>query len=114
MSGKIKILRENILVKQIILEKQDLFNERFNRQESVLDILKKNNVNVRFGCQGGSCGTCVCEVLNGIEFIDREGEGKQVYNNVKEKQILTCISTFKEEFLENKVVEIEPIFWKED
>lgn len=95
---RIKIFDKNEnIIKELDIKYKDTVNERFKRKKSILDILLDNDINVRFGCMGGSCSACVTEVIKGINLINNEGVSRQIYRGVPEKHILTCISTIDKE-----------------
>lgn len=98
--------KDDKMIKEIRLSDDDLVNKRFNRKKSVLDILLDNDVEIFFGCMGGSCSACVCELMKGEENIDREGIHPQVYRGIAEDEFLTCIATIKENLPESAEIEL--------
>ena len=65
-------------------------------KRSLLDDMLDNGINVFFGCMGGSCSACKCKVTKGIEHIDKEALGPQVYTDVADDEVLSCIARAKE------------------
>lgn len=66
-------------------------------KKSLLDEMLDKNVEVYFGCMGGSCSACKCKILKGMEHIDKEAMGPQVYKDVAEDEVLSCIAKVKDE-----------------
>ncbi|SDJ11596.1 PDR/VanB family oxidoreductase [Alteribacillus bidgolensis] len=66
-------------------------------EESLLDVLLKNNIEAPYSCKMGGCGSCAVEVLEGdIDHRDvffTEEERKET------KDILTCVSRAKNDCL---------------
>lgn len=97
---------ENSL-KILNLNLEDIY-KRKKRLKGILDFALDNNVDNKWGCMGGSCSACICEVIEGLEYLNREGLHEIVYKDVKPNQILTCITTIKEEaFNQEKEVSIK-------
>ena len=65
--------KNNNLIKKLSLNKEETINKRFKRNKSILDIALDNNIDIKYGCMGGSCSACICEIITGSEFINREG-----------------------------------------
>ena len=60
--------------------------------ETILDVLEENNIDVAFSCEQGVCGTCVSEVVEGsIDHRDSFLSDKQ-----KETNSLMCICVSRE------------------
>lgn len=96
---------ENLL-KSLNLTEEDLINKRFKRKKSILDILLDNNIQIFFGCMGGSCSACVCKVKSGEEFIDREGVGAQIFQGIAKEELLTCIATIRQNLSDSDTIEL--------
>ncbi|MEY4504233.1 MAG: hypothetical protein RL154_526 [Pseudomonadota bacterium] len=47
------------------------------------DIVEKAGSGLPFGCRDGECGTCVVEVLSGMEFLNAK--------NAKEEKVLATV-----------------------
>jgi ferredoxin len=77
-------------------------------KKSFLDEMLDHNIQVFYGCMGGSCSACKCKILSGNEFVDKEAMGPQVYSDVKEDEILSCIAKVKENSF-GKVIEIQKL-----
>jgi len=106
MDIKISFLdKNNNLIKTINPKEDELINKRFKRKKSILDIALDNNIDLKYGCMGGSCSACKCEIINGGEFLDLEGVRKLVFKGMNENEILTCLVTLKD-LKENQKVEI--------
>lgn len=89
--------KDDKVKRELHLTEDDLVNKRFNRQNSILDISLNNNLDIPYGCMGGSCSACVCELVKGKDAVDKEGLHEQVYKGIGEEDILTCISTIKQD-----------------
>ncbi len=76
-----------------------------DEKQSILDTAIDNDISILFGCCGGSCGTCKCEIIKGKEYIDKEAIRKTVYSDVKENEFLACIAKVKPNTNE-KIIEI--------
>mgnify|MGYP006270193911 CR=1 FL=1 len=97
-------------IKTLELKDEQLVNQRFKRKNSILDILLDNGVNMFYGCMGGSCSACVCDLINGEEYIEREGVHEQVYKGISENEFLTCIASIKQGLSEDSIIEIRTKF----
>ena len=95
------------LIKEIVVTDENSYNKILKRKKSILDILLDNKVDVYYGCMGGSCSACKCEILSGEECIDREGLHEQIYKEVSPNEILSCIATIKDGFMEAGIIEIK-------
>lgn len=102
--------KDDVLAATLHLKEDDLVNKRFQRKNSVLDILLNNNVEIYYGCMGGSCSACVCDLISGEEHIDREGIHEQVYQGIEPTEFLTCIATVKEDASDEAFIEIRTKF----
>ena len=94
------------LIKSIMITKENSYNKRLRMDKTILDFLLENDIKMPYGCMGGSCGACIVEILQGHEFVDREGSHKIVLKSIKENDALTCISTIKE-FDEKNIVKLK-------
>ena len=83
------------------------YNQRLRRKKSILAILLDNQVDIYYGCMGGSCSSCVCELISGAEFIDKEGLHPQIYKGIKEGDFLSCIASVKEGIDESAVITVK-------
>lgn len=77
-------------------------------KRSFLDDMLDNGVQVFFGCMGGSCSACKCRITKGLDKIDKEAVGPQRYLDVKENEILSCITKVKEN-VDGETIEIEKV-----
>jgi ferredoxin len=91
-------------IKQIKINKENLIKRR--RKKSILEIAIENNIPMKYGCMGGSCGACISKIINGEEYLNIEGMRKLVYKGLKENEFLPCIAQIKEEY-EDKDIEIK-------
>lgn len=108
---KLKVYdKDNIEIKTLDLKDEDLVNQRFRRKNSILDLLLNNGVNMFYGCMGGSCSACVCELISGEQFIDKEGIHEQVFKGIKDNEFLTCIASIKEGLNSSDTIEIKTKF----
>jgi ferredoxin len=89
--------KEGKVVKTLELKKDDLYNNRLKSNESILKLFLKNNLDVKYGCMGGSCGTCKSKLEKGQELVNKEGIRNRVYQDVNEDECLICISTIEKE-----------------
>jgi ferredoxin len=104
----IKVLnKDGNLINEIEVNVENTFNKILKRKKSILDILLDNKIDIYYGCMGGSCSACVCEIIEGKEHIDKEGLHEQVYKGIGEKDFLSCIATIKDESIENGIIEIK-------
>jgi ferredoxin len=55
---------------------------------------------------GGSCSACKCKITKGKEFIDNEALGPQVYTDVADDEVLSCIARVKDD-VDGEVIELE-------
>ncbi|MCA9460371.1 MAG: (2Fe-2S)-binding protein [Nanoarchaeota archaeon] len=99
--------KNNNLLKKLTLNEEETLNKRFKRKKSILDIALDNGIDLKYGCMGGSCSACICEIIKGGEFIDREGLHEIVFKGVKENEILTCIATLKDKIPKDNLIEIK-------
>ncbi len=110
MTTKLKILDKNEnIIKIVNLEEKDLIT-RSGREKSILDIMLDNDIDMFYGCMGGSCGACICDLENGGEFVEKEKIRPKVYKNVSEKEILTCIAGLKTPFKDNSEIVVKKKF----
>ncbi len=95
-------------IKITVYNKDGSFNKEFQGTSDIalLDQLIEENTDIYYGCMGGSCSACKCKILKGMEHIDKEGFGKQVYQGVKENEVLSCITKIKDKDCE---IEIEKV-----
>lgn len=93
-------------VEMKVLEKDgsDSGSCNLTSEKSMLDIALDNNINILFGCFGGSCGTCKCSIEEGEELIDKEATRSAIYGDLKEKEFLPCIAKLKEGIDSGKIV----------
>lgn len=76
-----------------------------NKDKNILKQLIEKDVKIYFGCMGGSCGACACDVIKGREFINSEALKKPVFSGLESNQILVCISKLKKD--NNEVIELK-------
>ncbi|NQZ84250.1 MAG: 2Fe-2S iron-sulfur cluster binding domain-containing protein [Nanoarchaeales archaeon] len=96
----------NKLIGTIEVSKEESYNKRLRMDKTLLDYLLVSGIKMPYGCMGGSCGACIVEILDGAEFIDREGSHKIVLKSLAENEALTCITTIKE-FDNNPTVKLK-------
>lgn len=99
--------KEDNLLKTIELTEDVLMNKRFRRKNSMLDILIENDIQIFFGCMGGSCSACKCKIISGREHIDNEGISRQVYKDVKDDEVLSCITTINDNIPDDVKIEVK-------
>lgn len=78
-----------------------------NTRDDILKQLLDNNIQIFYGCMGGSCGACISTIEKGEEHINKEGRKSAVYKGLKEREFLPCIATIKENLNENEIIEIK-------
>lgn len=98
--------KENSFIGEFLIDEEKRFNKRLRRKKSILDLALDNNVNIQFGCMGGSCSACICEILSGEEFVEIGGIKEQIYKT-EGKKFLSCMATIKDEIPQDAVVEIK-------
>jgi ferredoxin len=97
--------KKDRLIMDIDAKPEQRYNPRLKRKKSILAILLDNQIEMYYGCMGGSCSACITELISGEEFIDKEGLHEQVYKGIKGKDFLSCIATIKDNIdEENSVV----------
>lgn len=101
MSIKITILKKNNS-----LEK-DIYIKKPNR--SILDNMLDENIEIFYGCMGGSCGACKCEIIEGEEFIEKEGIRSKIYKAIQGKEFLPCVAKLKNNVEENSKITIKKL-----
>jgi len=99
--------KNNNLIKTIQPKSDKLVNNRLKRPKSILDIALDNGIDIKFGCMGGSCSACKCQIIKGENQIDKEGLKKAVYKDIGNKEFLPCIAILKENQKENEEIEIK-------
>ena len=94
------------MVKLKIYNKDNSFlNEiKLNSKEEILNQLINNNIEIFYGCMGGSCGACASTILKGEEHIDKEARKPAVFKGLKDKEFLPCIARVKED--NDEIIEI--------
>lgn len=99
------------MVKVTINDKKNSLDKDIliDNSKSILDNMIDNNVQVFYGCMGGSCGACKCEITYGIEFIEKEAIRPKVYRGVKENEVLTCIAKLKKDIPNNAQITIKKL-----
>lgn len=106
--AKLKVFdKDGNLITVLDINDENSYNKILKRKKSILDLLLDNKIDIYYGCMGGSCSACVCEIMSGEEHIDREGLHEQIYKGIGEKDILTCIATIKESSMESGEIEIK-------
>lgn len=98
--------KENSFLGEYVIPEDKRYNKTLRRKKSLLDIAIDNNVPIKFGCMGGSCSACICEIKSGEEFVEKGGIKEQVYVTNGNK-ILTCMATIKDELSENAKIELK-------
>ena len=101
MSVKITIIdKNNKFEKDIYIKKLD---------RSILDNMLDEDINIFYGCMGGSCGACICQIEEGEEFIEKEGIRPKIYKNLKEKQFLPCVAKLKKNMPEDAKIIVKKL-----
>ena len=101
--------KNNNPINSILIKENNLYTKT-GREKSILDIFLDNDIEIFYGCMGGSCGACICDIVEGEEYIDKEKIRTQVYKNVNQKEVLTCIAGFKENTPKNSKIVIKKKF----
>jgi len=99
-------LKISILDKNNKFEK-DIYIKKPNR--SILDNMLDEDIQIFYGCMGGSCGACKCEIIEGEEFIDKEGIRPKIYKGTTGKEFLPCVAKIKPNIDENAKITIKKI-----
>ena len=95
---KLKIYnKDNSLLNQI----------QINSKDDILKQILNNDLQIYYGCLGGSCGACACTITKGKEHIEKEATKKAVYKGLKENEFLPCIAKIKENVNKNEIIEIK-------
>lgn len=68
-----------------------------NDSKNMLDLMLDNDVQIYYGCFGGSCGSCKCSIVDGEEYIDKEAIRPAVLKGLKENEFLPCIAKIKKD-----------------
>lgn len=110
MTKLILLDKNNKLISAIEI-KQAHHNVTLKRQQSILDILLDNQISAKHGCTGGVCGACICKIIEGEEFILKEGLHKTVHNKLSGKRFLSCIATIKENTPEEAIIKLKARTW---
>ena len=106
--AKLKVFnKDGNMIATVDVTEEKSYNKILRRKKSILDILLDNKIDIYYGCMGGSCSACVCEIISGGEHIDREGLHEQIYKGIGEKDILTCIATIKDSSMQDGEIEIK-------
>lgn len=79
---------------------------KLNKEQTILKQLIENNIQIFYGCMGGSCGACACRIISGEENIDKEAKKKAVFKGVKKGEFLPCIAKIKNNLEQDKIIEI--------
>ncbi len=61
--------------------------------EPLINVCKKSDSKIVFGCEAGVCGTCIINVLSGAENLSHPEEGEKdslIMFGAKENQRLAC------------------------
>lgn len=99
-------LKITILTKTNKLEK-DIFIKKPDR--SILDNMLDEDIQIFYGCMGGSCGACKCELVEGEEYIEKEGIRPKIYKGITGKEFLPCVAKLKNNIPENAKITIKKI-----
>lgn len=57
-----------------------------------------HNVDIPVACGSGACGVCMCKIIQGKDFIEKNKTGEHLIP-VGEDELLTCVSGIKTETL---------------
>lgn len=74
---------------------KDLWSFEAKKWKLITEMAKENNIEIPFSCGSGACGLCLCEVIEGMEFINSEYLNHPMME-LEDNQILTCISAIKD------------------
>ena len=107
---KSEFFLSNMVNKLKVHSKEGTFEQEIELggKRSLLDDMLDNGVNVFFGCMGGSCSACKCKITKGLDKIDKEAMGPQRFKDVKEDEILSCISKVKDD-VDDETIELEKV-----
>ncbi len=101
MSIKITIIdKNNKLEKDINIKKQD---------RSILDNMLDEDIQIFYGCMGGSCGACKCQIEEGEEFIEKEGIRPKIYKGISGKEFLPCVAKLKKNIPQDAKITIKKL-----
>ncbi len=103
MAKLVFLNKDNKLLGELELSNQNLYNRIIKRKKSFLDLALDNDIQLNYACMGGSCSACKCDIIEGLEFLNKEEVSKQIYANVKENECLTCIASIKDEFIDKDI-----------
>jgi ferredoxin-NADP reductase/fatty acid desaturase len=82
---------------QLMLKKQDK-SIMVKQDETIIDALHRNNINVPYSCLQGTCGTCITRVIDGV--IDHRDAVLSSEEKTENKTMCICVSRAKD----NKLV----------
>lgn len=86
------------MVKLTVLNKDNSLQKKIDitDKKNLLDEMLDNDVEIFFGCFGGSCASCKCSIVEGSENIDLEAVRPLVFKGLKENEFLPCIAKIKD------------------
>lgn len=89
-------------------KKNNFLNEiSVDSQKSILDQMLDKGLPILFGCFGGSCGTCLCEIISGKEHLNTSAIRPLIYKGLKENQFLPCIAKINTDAKEEDIIELK-------
>ena len=77
----------------------------FKQNITVLDTAFQNGLYIPSQCEEGTCATCMVSVKKGRELLLENGSGFK--SNSTSGSILACVSTLKEDFEGEIIIELE-------
>lgn len=77
-----------------------------NPKDDLLKQLLNNNIEIFYGCMGGSCGACACTIISGEENLDKESKKKAVFKGVQPEEFLPCIAKIKDNLKQDTIIKI--------
>jgi len=76
--------------------------------ETIMALAQANSVEIPFSCGAGACGLCLCYIVKGWEYINKEYTTPS-FMQLDEDQVLTCIAAVKDECFDDENANIEII-----
>lgn len=67
----------------------------------ITEMAAEHDIEIPFSCGSGSCGLCLCEVLEWRELIN-DSFLQHPLMEMYENEVLTCISAIKDEYFEKE------------
>ena len=89
---------KKVIITDRMEEKDNVFE--YKNTDSIGFEAEENNIEIPFSCRAGACRTCLCTVLDGLDYIDREAFGMQCLPT-DDNEILACIAGLKPDTPDN-------------